>query len=214
MVEHRETYSTAQPQTKRGTERCLAFLDAATTLFLHKGYDAVSLDDIVQYAGGSKASLYKFFGSKEGLFTAICDYRRDIFLKELYKNFNCQSNDIRQFLTIVLTNFYNHIVEPENISFLRLMLERAKHDTQLAAYLYEQGPEHFVEDLARKLDWATKNGKLVCDQPLNSAKMFLGCLWHYEWQALMGLPITKDPQEIEDYIQYTVDFFLKAHQYQ
>lgn len=214
MPQHRETYSTAQPQTKRGTERCLAFLDAATVLFLQKGYDAVSLDDIVQYAGGSKASLYKFFGSKEGLFTAICDYRRDIFLKELYKNFNCQSNDIRQFLTVVLTNFYNHIIEEENINFLRLMLERAKHDTQLAVYLYEQGPEHFLEDVAKKLCCAAEKGQLVCDQPLNSAKLFLGCLWHYEWQALMGLPVVNNPQEIKNYIQYTVDFFLKAHQYQ
>jgi hypothetical protein len=47
--------------------------------FLERGYDAVSLDDIVHHAGGSKASIYKYFGSKEGLFKAICDYRRELF---------------------------------------------------------------------------------------------------------------------------------------
>lgn len=59
----------------------MALLLSANELFLDKGYDAVSLDDIVQHAGGSKASIYKYFGNKEGLFTAICDYRRELFLK-------------------------------------------------------------------------------------------------------------------------------------
>lgn len=63
-----------QPQTRRGIERRLALLLSATELFLQNGYDAVSLDDIVQHAGGSKTSIYKYFGNKDGLFTAICDY--------------------------------------------------------------------------------------------------------------------------------------------
>ena len=46
------------PQTKRGHERCIGLLISATELFLERGYDAVSLDDIVQHAGGSKASIY------------------------------------------------------------------------------------------------------------------------------------------------------------
>ena len=74
-----ETLGRDTPQTKRGHERCLSLLLSANELFLERGYDAVSLDDIVHHAGGSKASIYKFFGNKEGLFTAICDYRREQF---------------------------------------------------------------------------------------------------------------------------------------
>ena len=73
--------SCEQPQTRRGQERRLALLICATDLFLERGYDAVSLDDIVNHAGGSKTSIYKYFGNKEGLFTAICDYRREVFSK-------------------------------------------------------------------------------------------------------------------------------------
>ncbi len=56
-----------KPQTRRGIERRLALLLSATELFLDKGYEAVSLDDIVNHAGGSKASIYKYFGNKDGL---------------------------------------------------------------------------------------------------------------------------------------------------
>ena len=76
------------PQTKRGHERRLALLLSATELFLERGYDAVSLDDIVHHAGGSKASIYKYFGSKEGLFKGICDYRRELFFKNICVAFN------------------------------------------------------------------------------------------------------------------------------
>ena len=38
------------PHTKRGHDRCLALLLSANTLFLERGYDAVSLDDIVNHA--------------------------------------------------------------------------------------------------------------------------------------------------------------------
>ncbi len=72
-----------KPQTRRGIERRLALLLSATELFLEKGYDAVSLDDIVNHAGGSKTSIYKYFGNKDGLFTAICDYRREMFFKDI-----------------------------------------------------------------------------------------------------------------------------------
>ena len=87
------------PHTKRGHERCLAFLLSANELFLQHGYDAVSLDDIVNHAGGSKASIYKYFGNKDGLFTAICDYRRELFFKDI-----CSVHD-KFHRTLILSGF-------------------------------------------------------------------------------------------------------------
>ncbi len=56
-----------KPQTRRGIERRLALLLSATELFLEKGYDAVSLDDIVNHAGGSKASIINILEIKDFL---------------------------------------------------------------------------------------------------------------------------------------------------
>lgn len=77
-----------KPQTRRGIERRLALLLSATELFLEKGYDAVSLDDIVNHAGGSKTSIYKYFGNKDGLFTAIAIIAVKCFLKISALHFN------------------------------------------------------------------------------------------------------------------------------
>jgi len=93
------------PQTKRGHERRIALLLSANELFLNRGYDAVSLDDIVQHAGGSKASIYKYFGNKEGLFTAICDYRREQFFKDICVPFDFSKDNLRLYLIQTLMNF-------------------------------------------------------------------------------------------------------------
>ena len=43
--------------------------------------------------------------------------------------------------------------------------------------------------------------------------MYLGILWHFEWQVLMGVDPKESLEEINDYIEYSVDHFLKALQY-
>ena len=51
-----------KPQT-RGIERRLALLLSATELFWKKDMMLFSSDDIVNHAGGSKTSIYKYFGN-------------------------------------------------------------------------------------------------------------------------------------------------------
>ena len=47
--------------------------DIALRLFLQDGFNGVSMDQLVAEAGGSKATLYRYFPSKEALFEAIID---------------------------------------------------------------------------------------------------------------------------------------------
>ena len=48
-------------------------LDAAERLFAHKGYDAVSLQEIGEDAGVSRGTPSYFFGSKKGLYRAVVE---------------------------------------------------------------------------------------------------------------------------------------------
>ena len=42
--------------------------------------------------------------------------------------------------------------------------------------------------------------------------MYFGILRDVEWRLLMGLEVSANDAEITDYINYSVDLFLKAHQ--
>ncbi|WP_010111655.1 TetR/AcrR family transcriptional regulator [Acinetobacter sp. P8-3-8] len=200
------------PQTKRGHERRIALLLSANELFLSRGYDAVSLDDIVQHAGGSKASIYKYFGNKEGLFTAICDYRREQFFKDICVPFNFDTDDLRLYLIQTLMNFKTHLLLPENAAFIRLILEQTQRSPKLALYIHEQGPKHIQLAIASALTKADELGLIYCKQPIYAAQFYFGIIRHIEWRVLMNVDIQEDDQEVYNYISYCVDRFLQGHQ--
>ncbi len=60
-----------KPCTKRGQRRYEELLDTAARLFFQKGYAETSINEIVQQAGGSMTTAYKWFENKEGLFAAV-----------------------------------------------------------------------------------------------------------------------------------------------
>lgn len=93
------------------------------------------------------------------------------------------------------------------------MLERIKHNPDLADYLYTCGPERILHDTCTYLEKATQQGLIVCDQPMASAKVFLGCLWNFKWKMMTGVSINETAKELDEYVEYCVNLFLKAHEY-
>ena len=183
------------PHTKRGHERCLAFLLSANELFLQHGYDAVSLDDIVNHAGGSKASIYKYFGNKDGLFTAICDYRRELFFKDICMPFDFTKDNLRVYLIQTILNIQTHLVLPENASFLRLIMEQVQRNPQLAFHIHKQGPKHIEDAVACVLSKADEIGIIRCEHPNYSAQLFFGIVRELEWRVLMNIYVEENEQE-------------------
>ena len=60
-------------RNKYPEETVRKILDAAAHLFLEKGYDGTSLQDIIDETKLSKGAIYHHFGSKEDIFEAVCD---------------------------------------------------------------------------------------------------------------------------------------------
>ncbi len=56
-----------QGQRRRSAARRQVVIDAASKLFIEQGFEAVTLDDIAAEANASKQTIYRHFGSREGL---------------------------------------------------------------------------------------------------------------------------------------------------
>jgi AcrR family transcriptional regulator len=61
----------AETLSPRSLQRRDEILEAATELFLEKGFSGYSIDDIIKRTGGSKRTIYKLFPCKQDLFGAI-----------------------------------------------------------------------------------------------------------------------------------------------
>jgi len=81
-VTHIEEARGARPSSPRDR-----LIEAATTLFCRYGVNSVGVDAIVEAAGTAKTTLYKLFGSKDGLVEAVLEREgrlwRDWFIAEI-----------------------------------------------------------------------------------------------------------------------------------
>lgn len=60
-------------RNKYPEETVRRILDTAERLFIEKGYDRASLQEILEATGLSKGAIYHHFASKEEIFYAVCD---------------------------------------------------------------------------------------------------------------------------------------------
>ncbi|MCH6258166.1 TetR/AcrR family transcriptional regulator [Puniceicoccaceae bacterium K14] len=60
-------------------------LDRASDVFSRKGFECTSMSDLVEATGLNTASMYKEFGSKDGLFEEVLGKYRMSHIKELIK---------------------------------------------------------------------------------------------------------------------------------
>ncbi len=63
----------ARPQAPRGEAPRARVLESAAALFLSKGFVATTIADIAQHAGVALLTIYRGFGSKAGLLSAVQD---------------------------------------------------------------------------------------------------------------------------------------------
>jgi len=200
-----------QPQTRRGAERREALLLAADELFLKHGFDGVSLDNLVAHVGGSKASIYQYFGSKKGLLLALVQRRHDQFFSELSLPTELGQRDLKEVLHEYARKLFQAFTHPDKIAFMQLILHESQRDPEIGRIAYELGPARGRSNMARLLAEAATRGDIVCPQPHDSAIMFGGFLQYVKWRTLVGLPPLEPHVKQDEFFEFYIASFLNAH---
>ena len=111
--------------SEKGKKRYELIVKTALDLFLKNGYEKTSLSDIVAISGGSLASIYTFFESKEGLFQAIIEQEIDSFINEIDEKIDLKiSHSLEEFLTKFATIIFSIVCNKKNISLGRIMMSK------------------------------------------------------------------------------------------
>src|ERR1700730_9109295 len=122
-------------RTRRGEERDTQLRAHASEMFLERGYDGVSVDDIVREVGGSKTNVYSFYGGKDGLFLAVMDtISKDIArpLERLNLRGLAFDAGLRKFARSLLTV----LLQERHLAFQRLVIAEALRHPQLGSTWY------------------------------------------------------------------------------
>ena len=124
--------------------------DAAAALFLRKGYQGTSMDDIAAEAAVSKQTVYKHFSDKDQLFAEIVLATTDQ-VEGLVRMVSAAletTTDLRVDLGELARQFLTTLMRPELLSLRRLVITTADQFPEIGRSWYEQGFERALATLA------------------------------------------------------------------
>lgn len=183
-------------------------LRLTTPLFLKRGYDNVSIDDIVGVVGGSKATIYAWFGSKEGLFKAVV--RRKCQEVTLAIDIDCEGSLERQ-LTRIGLSFLQRTLSPPILEFHRLMVSIGRTFPQASRLFFEAGPVAAYSLVAAWIARRQSEGRIIHEDPHRLAVLFLDMLiGEHQLGRLTGMPRAAHPEAIEATVRIAVRVFLRG----
>jgi len=156
------------PEQRRGE-----LLDCAQELFLRRGYDNTTINDVIAAAGVSKGALYHYFTSKEAMLEALAerfagrsleqlaDVMEDPALEALARlnAFLARSRQLRREAAPTIRPLFGAIFRPENIVLY--------HRIQSAAMAMMTPP------LARIITQGVAEGIFHTPDPAGTAEMIL-----------------------------------------
>jgi AcrR family transcriptional regulator len=150
-------------------------MKAALCVFREMGYERASMSEIAARLGGSKATLYGYFPSKEELFaTAMLE----LFADEV-QGFIDKLDPAREDFAKVLEEFGRSYLQfhssPELLDNKRNALAQGAH-SPLGPILYERGPKQSSQKLASYLEHLMKAGFLRQSDPMTAALQLTGLL--------------------------------------
>lgn len=188
-----------------------SIIAVAAEVFAQEGYGATSMSTIAGQLGGSKATLYKYFPSKEVLFEAVMQQRCERVLAPLRDLRSSGSDDLESLLAEFGARFLSKIYEPDAHDVHRLVQSESGRFPELAEVFFRAGPNAVVEELRAALDHFAADGRIVCNDLSLAAGQFLGMLRgdrHLRFSA--GLLPAPDMAEIEYHARNAARIFVRG----
>src|SRR5579871_5598521 len=110
---------------KRSDIKRQAILTAAYRLFRTQGFDKTTMAEITAQAGGSKATVYSHFPSKEGLFVECMMAALENYLSGTLEYLDASRADPRSALLAFGGSVLTFICSPEQLEVRRLIIAEA-----------------------------------------------------------------------------------------
>jgi TetR/AcrR family transcriptional repressor of mexJK operon len=162
---------TDNPRVRRSRA---AIVEAATRLFLERGYVDTSVDDIAARAAVSKRTVYNNFGDKERLFSAIVlgiTATAEQFAGDLGASL-ADVEDVPGALHDLARRHLASVTRPQVVRLRRLISAESGRFPDLAREYHRRAPERVVAALAVAFEGLDRRGLLRVPDPRRAAEHF------------------------------------------
>jgi AcrR family transcriptional regulator len=192
-------------ETRNGKLRSVA-----ADLFLKRGYDGVTIDKVVELAGGSKSTVYSEFGGKCGLFISsietLCRESNEGLTKIDYTGLN-----LEQSLKKLAFHILKLITAKRSVDLHRLAIGEAANCPEVGEAWYTHGPARTASFIRALLENHRKELRHT-RVPIERLAVFLhdSLTGDALYRLLAGITKRESDAELEHTANSIVDVFLAS----
>lgn len=191
-------------------------LDAARKIFVERGFEGASIDELAEAAHAGKPTIYARFGDKRALFTAVVT--RDVVSRiTQFKAEAPTGATIEERLARLATAAVHWTLDPETVGLMRLAAGEARRFPDLASTVSRTAQELSTRVAASYLGEMTQSdqlGSLPAFAPrrlATTARFFLDLVAvPFRLRALFEVSPKTLRAEIGPHVARSVAFFLAA----
>jgi AcrR family transcriptional regulator len=200
------------PASEDDSAKRRQIIEGARAVFLARGFDAASMNDIARAAAVSKGTLYVYFENKEQLFEAIVEQECDAQAEGIF-NFDSNDRDVETALTRMGVAYVKFLCRPEKASAIRTVIAIADRMPEVGRRFYEAGPARGIAKLAEYISALVDAGVLAAVEDCKIAAVQLMESCHANLFKPMVFNFAPAPrvEEIERAVRIAVSVFLAAY---
>ncbi|ESQ91221.1 hypothetical protein ABAC460_06565 [Asticcacaulis sp. AC460] len=182
-------------------------LQVAREVFFEVGYAGASMSTISSRLGGSKATLYAYFSSKEELFGAIvresCQAMADVFEAHI------GTDDLRQSLTVVARQMVGMIVSEWGTNIMQLVIEEGRRNPNLPQMFQEAIESNGRRAMRALLTTAHDRGQIAIPDVDEAAVILKSLIFgDLHFKRVLNLAPPPSEAQLHHHIDVAIDVFL------
>ena len=171
----------------RRSSKCAQVLKGARKVFMERGYEGASVDEIARAAGTSKATLYSYFPDKRQLFEAVMQSEVDRTGEVMRGGEGAEP--VEDVLRRMAESFATFLFSPAAQEMFRVCIGEAGRFPELGAAFHASGLARARGQLIAFFEGAAARGELAIDDPAVAADQFSAlCKSGLFMRALLGAP--------------------------
>ena len=190
-----------RPRADQAGEVDARLLDAATDLFLERGFGRTTLDQVAQVARVGNTTLYKRYPSKELLFTAVIHRSVEKAVGQIVVKARQSTASARLRHTGIAMG--HSALTREVVAIMRISAAEAESFPEIARLGYRIGFDASVEQAARAIAGSDEDAAMIAATP--AATRFVELALHpLELQGMFGVDLSILRPRIEESVEHAI----------
>ena len=194
-------------RVKTDTRRS-AIVASAWEVFRDNGFERATMTEITARAGGSKATIYSYFPSKDELFSAAVEHGLREVSEEPFRQLALPGPILDRLLRFARAYMASRLL-PDMIAVDRILVAEAGRSD-----IFETVRDmsfHKRRLIADQLEFAMANGELRDDDPIRAAIHLLALIEADVIDRHLHGDRTVTPEVVDEQIHQGVECFLRAY---